>query len=61
MKSVSDVLTFLFCLGRRGDEGILAEERIGDGHNVVREKKKNKKNKMGFHDGDKVQGQSLTT
>jgi hypothetical protein len=37
--------------------GILAEERIGDGHNIVREK--NKKNKRGF-DGEKVQGQSLT-
>jgi hypothetical protein len=40
---VSDELTFLFCLGRRGDGEILAEERVGDGHNIVRKKKKKTK------------------
>jgi hypothetical protein len=33
------VLTFFFCLGRRGDGRIFAEERIGNRHNVVRKKK----------------------
>jgi hypothetical protein len=40
----------LFCLGRRGDGEILAEERVGDGHNIVKEKK----NKRGIDDGEKV-------
>jgi hypothetical protein len=50
----------LFCLGTRGDGEILAEETVGDGHNIVRKKKK--KNKRGIDDGEKVhKAKSLTT